>query len=172
MKKGLSKMEKREIERKAKEVLIEFGYNPEKDDYVDAVRLAKSVGFKVGESDKLSDDEDGFIVVSPDESLRVIGINHFRNFAEKRFIVIHELAHYFLHKETLKKQVMLREHKKGKNTKENDADYFAACVLMPSESFCRQAKKYSSEERVERLERMFLVPTESVVRRLSEVGIE
>lgn len=172
--KRLTKMEKLEIEKKANELLTKFDYDNENDDYVDAVKLAKFLGFSVGESSVIRSDIDGFIFMSPDETIKVIAVNNNRSPEEKRFIVLHEIAHYILHREKLKTDLMIREHRTGKNLDENDADFFAACVLMPHNSFFRFLSSFRKQNIDEdkiafRLQEIFKTPLESVKRRIEEI---
>ncbi len=175
-KKGLSKMEKQMIAEKTSELLTQFGYDSESDTYIDISKLAVSVGFKVGVSKQLHFKDDGFMSVSKDKKKLLIGVNDDRTIEEKRFIVAHELAHYFLHyiDSDLEEAIMHREHIKGKNEDENDADYFAACILMPKQSFVKQfqklkAKKYDLVDIIDCLQAVFKTPRESIKRRIEEV---
>ena len=148
----------------------------DKDGYVNIVEIIKHMGFVVGESSKLDPLEDGFISVSQDKTDVVIGVNKDRTFSEKRFCAAHELGHYYLHylNEDLDGTVMHRESRKGKNQKENEADFFAACLLMPYDNF---KSKYEAFKELglpnkvieQSLQRIFKVPLESVQRRIEEV---
>ena len=107
----------------------------------------------------------------------LIGVNNDRAFEEKRFIVAHELAHYFLHYKNSNTcdAIMHREHVKGKNEQENDADYFAACILMPTKSFSKlyhglRAKEHPQTEIVDYLQIVFRTPRESIKRRIEEIA--
>ena len=169
-------MEKQIIAKKAEELLTKFGYDNNADTYIDISKLAISVGFRVGESKQLHFKEDGFISVSKDKKKLLIGVNNDRTIEEKRFIVAHELAHYYLHyiDSNLEDAVMHREHIKGKNGDENDADYFAACILMPEKSFVNQYKKlkdkkYELSDIIDCLQSIFKTPRESIKRRIEEV---
>ena len=169
-------MEKKKIEEITVGLLHKYGFKQGTDTYVDIVMLAKSLGFKVGESGKLPHLDDGFIAVSKDKQDLIIGVNNARSFEEKRFIVAHELAHYFLHysNANLEVAVMHREHIKGKGADENDADYFAACILMPQESFKKQYQilldgNLDAYTIIDKLQEIFKTPRESVERRIKEV---
>lgn len=174
MRKGLNIMEKKTIEARAAKVMKAINYEDGKHDYVDSVRLARFFGFEVEESDQLPATEDGCITVSEDAKKKCIIVNDTRSFESKRFIIVHELSHYLLHYMGSETFFRHRENKKGKNMEENDADYLAACLLMPRESF----KKYyydlkqngkNSSEIITELQRRFRTPRESVERRISEV---
>lgn len=169
-------MEKRIIKEKAMKFLNNGGFRDTTDTYVDIVMLAKSVGFKVGETTKLSEHEDGFISISKDKKNLIIGVNNERSFEEKRFIVAHELAHYFLHyiDTDLNETIMHRENIKGKNEEENDADFMAACLLMPNSAFKREynalaSKKLDTYTIIDQLQKIFKTPIESIERYIKEV---
>ena len=176
---GIGKMEKEKIEKRAEKVLEKYCDNPDTITYIDAVKLAKMFGFSVSESNALPAFEDGSITVT-EPNLDKGGIieknilvNDDRSFEAKRFIIVHELAHYLLHYQCNGELFRHRENIKGKNTEENDADYFAACLLMPEKSFRRQydllriGKTY--KELVFELQKKFRTPFQSIERRISEV---
>lgn len=179
----LSAMEKKEIEKKVRDLLVDYGYRPEKDDYFDVVRFAGSHGFVVGNS-KLPDNEDGFLIMQPDSAgtwedngigEKVIGVNESRPMADKRFIIAHEFGHSILHYKD-EKVYLHRENKKGKDEQENDADYFAAALLMPEESFRRTYHELKEDGRKQgeiciELAKRYRTSLESVLRRLDELGI-
>lgn len=173
---GLSKMERKKIVQEVERLLTKYGYGSQSNKYVDVSKLAMSVGFKVGESKKLSFKDDGFMFVSKDRKKLIIGVNYDRTVEEKRFIVAHELAHYYLHyiNSNMVETIMHREHIKGKDENENDADYFAACILMPHEIFKKQYEQlidngYDRADVIDRLQVIFKAPRESIKRRIEEV---
>ena len=173
MKNGLSIMEKKVIENRANAVLSAFQKAYGNCVYVDAVKLARFFGFSVEEKNNLPINEDGYIVVSEDKTEKSIVVNNARSIEFKRFIIAHELAHYLLHYTGEEGLFEHRENKKGKSTEENDADYLAACVLMPAEAFKEQykllRKKYTPRGTVRELQIIFRTPEESVERRIAEV---
>lgn len=172
-------MKKVEIEKIVSGLLRQYGYNEEEDDYLDIVTFTKSLGFNVGNA-KL-DEEDGFIAIRPSSTKRkdnlgdkVIAVNRDREFEWKRFIIAHEFAHSVLHYK-VGSLYLHRENKKGKNETENEADYFAAALLMPQKSFsrkCRQLKKegLSGNALSMQLAAIYKVPLESASRRIEEIA--
>lgn len=173
MQKGLNYMDKKVIEQRAQKVLAGYQYVDGKDTYVDAVRLARFFGFNIEEKANLPASEDGCITVSNDASERDIVVNDFRSIEFKRFIIVHELSHYLLHYTGKEELFRHRENTKGKDLEENDADYLAACLLMPHKSFKNQydLKKRGKtiQEVVDELQQIFLTPRESIERRIEEV---
>ena len=174
-------MEKREIEKQATTFLKEYGYQFDKDDYVNIVDFVQKLGFVVGNA-KLKDVEDGFLAIQSSTVARnrngtsndkIIGVNSKRSLEWKRFIIAHEFAHSVLHYQT--GEIYLhRENKKGKDSEENDADYFAAALLMPSDSFKRRYEQFkemglNSNAICLQLASIFKVPFDSVLRRIEEV---
>lgn len=173
MEKRLSAMQKNMIDERAEKVLLAYQYKDGEDIYVDAILLARLFGFNVAESNSLVATEDGCITVSEDASERNILINDNRSFETKRFIITHELAHYLLHYQGSGRFFKHREDIKGKNLEENDADYLAACLLMPRKSFKKQYEDLSKlkgcVDIIAELQRKFRTPRESIERRIQEV---
>ena len=169
-------MTKKDIAEKVSGLLKGQGYDCMKDTYIDIAALVTSLGFRVGESSKLPFKDDGFLYITEDKKDMLIVVNNYRTTEEKRFIVAHELAHYILHNEdsATGEAIMHREHVKGKDEQENDADYFAACILMPYESFLGRVEdlkrqNYKMKDIVGILQSIFKTPRESVQRRIEEV---
>ena len=162
------------IENMVQEWLSAYGYSFEHGQDIDIVKFARHHGFIVGNA-VLDDNDDGFLAIHPKRAKgKVIGVNRNLSLEWKRFIIAHELAHYALHYDG--KEIYLhREHQQGRNDMENDADYFAAALLMPRESFRRvfdtlQISGLSGKVLVKSLAEKFIVPVESAERRISEVG--
>lgn len=72
------------------------------------------------------------------------------------FTIAHELGHLFLHlhygtEQWAKAQEEFKDaswHRKGFGTTENEADYFAACFLMPETEFVNEWNKFRNTESV------------------------
>lgn len=172
MSKRLTNMEKKMIEQRAEKTLAAFKYNDGEDIYVDAVRLARFFGFDVEENANLPATEDGSITVSEDGKERCIVVNDSRSLEYKRFVITHELSHYLLHYMGAGRFFKHRENTKGKNLEENDADYLAACLLMPQKSFKAQfdsIKGKDTQNKISELQSRFRTPRESIERRIEEV---
>lgn len=176
----LSLMEKQIIEEKVSTLLTQYGYSFEHDTDVDIIDFAHRLNFVVGNAD-LPDNEDGFLAIQPRNSeegadaAKIIGVNAKRPLDLKRFIIAHEFAHSELHYRK-GKAFLHRENVKGKNDEENDADYFAAALLMPQVSFKRVYSELDSQGLsrsaiCSQLASIFKVPLESVLRRIDEVVI-
>lgn len=179
----LSNMEKKQIDAQAATLLSNYGYSTERDDYVNIVDFVQKLGYTVGNA-QLDDSEDGFLAIQASDIAKdgngtsndkIIGVNAKRSFDWKRFIIAHEFAHSNLHYKAGNPTYLHRENTKGKSSEENDADYFAAALLMPKESFRRlynQFKKSGLNETATclQLAAIFKVPFDSVVRRVEEVA--
>lgn len=174
-------MDKRAIETQVSALLKAYGYVPDKNSYVDIVDFVRKWGFVVGNA-KLDDQEDGFLVIHASKTAqndkdtpndKIIGVNANRSLNWKRFIIAHEFAHSILHYKA--GEIYLhRENKKGKDNEENEADYFAAAVLMPEDSFRRiytqlEENGLNKAAACLQLATIFKVPLDSVFRRVDEV---
>lgn len=180
---GLSYMEKTKIEEKAKELIQSINYQDQHEE-IDIIQIAKDLGFAVGNA-LLDDEDDGFIIVreGAEEILgiktdKLIGVNSKRTLEWKRFIIAHEIAHYVLHysAQNTKGMYAHRDHKKGKNSVENDADYFAANLLMPREKFTEKfnelkEKGLDFDEIVLLLASKFVATTKTIERRIGELQL-
>lgn len=179
----MTEEKKNDIEKKAADTLEKVGYQKTPVP-VDVVTVANTLGFAVGNA-SLTEDVDGFIVVKEGEKNifgintdKLIGINGLRSFAWKRFIVAHELGHYVLHYDEMADHGIYahRDHQKGKNTQENEADYFAANLLMPEETFVERynalPKELERDQKAILLAAEFVVPKDAVIRRFEELSVE
>lgn len=176
-------MDKELIEKKVSELLESINYSDDADS-INVIKVAKSMGFTVGNAN-LKDEVDGFIIVDPtadrifgEKTNKLIAVNSTRELEWKRFIIAHEIAHYKLHYKDENDIELFahREHKKGKDAIENDADYFAAALLLPKEKFIAKfnelkEKGLSIEEVVVLLANKFLVTKPTVRRRIMELKL-
>ncbi len=181
--KGLSQMDKTDIEKRAVELMKHINYVDD-EEAVDVIRIAKMMGFAVGNA-MMEEDVDGFIVVDEgkEEILdistdKLIGVNSDRTLEWKRFIIAHEIAHYILHysREIDGGMYAHRDHAKGKDTIENDADFFAANLLMPREKFTKKfnelkEKQLELDEIILLLSKKFVVTIETARRRIGELEL-
>ena len=176
-------MKKEDIEKKALEAIKTANYIYD-NDAVDIIAIAKALEFEVGNA-ALDEDDDGFILVNDKvnslfgvKTSRLIGVNANRGLAWKRFIIAHEIGHYILHYSSMNQNGLYahRDRKKGKSDIENDADFFAANILMPKEKFQEQfdslkSKGLNKDEMIVLLSEKFVVPAKSAERRLEELGL-
>lgn len=169
-------MDKKTIEERAERVLSVYGYN-KAEAYIDSVKLAGFFGFRVYQLNDLPESEDGSIYIKEQDDIKEITVNNNRSLEAKRFIIVHELAHYLLHYKSEVGFLKHRENIKGKNLEENDADYLAACILMPEESFKSRYNSYKkiysgdNVKIIEALKKDFQTPDESIERRIQETCV-
>lgn len=171
----LTTIQKSRIEKKVEDILK--NYNLDDAGYVDVLKIAQDNDFLVGNA-RLKDDEDGFIIVNKSEKIskydthKIIGVNSSRRFVDKRFIIAHELGHFFLNSD--EKIYAHREHRIGKSDSENEYDYFAACLLMPKEKFkeaFEDAMKNNKLNVIGSLESQFKVSKEVIRKRIKELEL-
>lgn len=123
---------------------------------------------------------DGMTVYDDNEFYIHINIdNHNKyNSPRSRFTLAHELGHYFIDTHRLGLKLGILEPHPSKIDKiqfdriEREADYFAACLLMPEESFQRdlwKRKKFSFDV-IDYLSKEYNVSKTSCALRFAEVG--
>lgn len=182
--KRLTDMEKRDIELKVNNLLETHKNIPLYDGWeVNVVTLANDVGFVVGHA-MLPEGTEGIIAVDKDQesllgtgSNMVIAVSPKMDRSEQRFIIAHEMGHYFLRKKVESPIYAHRETAHGRDEQENDADYFAACLLMPKERFVSAMnglkamdESMSKEGIATRLSKQFGVSELAAYRRIGEVS--
>lgn len=175
--KGLTQMEKNVIEGKVIDVMDRHVIKDDTNPSIDVAKLANKLGFEVRNME-MDDSDDGLIIVG--DGVKLICINKDRSVPEKRFIIAHELGHFFLNPKS--PIINFREKRHGRSEDENDIDYFAACLLMPKEIFIESYNKvktllslkdddlsYFDVSKI--LARLFVVPEMSALRRLKELEL-
>ncbi len=183
---------KENIEDISNKVVNNYNPNPKIDiGYVDIINIAEKLGFEVM-SMKLPEEEDGFIIINESSSVlsyrhinKLIGVNYNRSLAWKRFIIAHELGHYYLeyanNPNDLFGMYASRESNKGRSKDENKADFFAACLLMPRvffEKAFNDIKRTFKDGKVDMaymiftLSQKFIVTERMAQRRIEELGLK
>ncbi len=182
--KGAIIMDEAMIEKVALDTIKEVDYI-DNGDSIDIIQIAKRLGFVVGNAFLNDDDDDGFIVVDEGKEEifgiktdKLIGVNSSKSLEWKRFIIAHEIGHYKLHYSMERDGGIYahRDHKKGKNIIENEADFFAANILMPREKFSRmyselKEKKLTEEDIAMILAKRFVVTQMMASRRIGELRL-
>lgn len=151
---------------------------------VDVFDIAKKCGFVFAEiDDKYIDDYKGILLLNPNEefkgfgSKKIIGLNKQLSNEENRRIVAHELGHYFLKYRQGKLECCYKyvDNLKEQNSlDELEANYFAACLLLPKQSILRIVRSGSAVNRdnnliVKEIVNLYNVESRCVERRLEEV---
>lgn len=176
-------MKNETIEQKVQETFEQVNYN-DKSDAIDVIGIAQKLGFVVGNA-QLDNNEDGFILVQEGkrgilgiQTDKLIGVNASKELPWKRFVIAHEIGHYILHynKEADKGMYAHRDHIKGKDSTENEADYFAANLLMPKEKFRKRyeelaQKNLQTDDITILLAEKFGVTHDMVTRRYKELQL-
>ena len=124
---------------------------------IDIVLFARSYDFDVVEFDEKN--IEGFILISGDDEnpKKLIAVNKNLNYEDKRFVIAHELGHFFLNSNiysdgrimvgarfTHIDQIANRRYNKTKN--EQEAAYFAACLLIPKEELLNDWNLYKHKK--------------------------
>jgi len=137
--------------------------------------LAKAEGIRI-ESLSLDDVLSGMSFVKDGLKVIVVNSNHHPN--RRRFTIAHELAHHCLHAEYLRDnvhvdKVVLRRDgfsSAGIDTKEMEANSFAAELLMPADELRKlRAVDINDEEVISQLAKKLKVSTTALVFRLTNI---
>lgn len=144
--------------------------------------LCKKQDFKIGQQDMVDGttgllfiNEKEFIPGTKTHKLIVVSnsLKHESNFKmRRRYIVAHEYAHSVLHKKD-SVQYAHRDAAKKDNQEELEADFFARCLLMPSDLVNSIlsgdiAKKMDADEKTLLISRVFNVTPKKAKIRLEE----
>lgn len=166
---------KKEIEQKAEK--FRQGMDNE---IIDTIILARAKGFEVSSATFHEENVDGGIIIRKenDTIIKEILFEDSLDDYQQRFIVAHELGHFALHYDENrinKKTAFLHvDFHKDKSEEEQEADYFATCILMPAEHFKNVYeglfKRIGDPEMIiSMLSQIFRVPLLVAKRRISEV---
>lgn len=153
---------------------------------VDILKLAQEYGFVVCNAD-LQDNEDGFVFVNDKaksvlgyNTKRLIGVKSSHTYEMKRFVIAHELAHFFeRHRDGREGEIIFaardtHDEKASRNEAEQKIDFMAACLLMPKNQFSSLIKKVKSltsdcNEQARIAAFLCKVPVKCAERRINEV---
>lgn len=126
------------------------------------------------------DDLSGLLIIKGDSKL--IGVNFDNNEVRKRFTLAHELGHFVLHKDEssiFKDNQLFKRQSEGYSSREErmeqEANYFAASILMPESLVRKEAKEMQcdlhEEDNVRVLANKFEVSLPAMTFRLINLGI-
>lgn len=90
----------------------------------------------------------------------------------QRFTMAHELGHYFLHSK--QGQIKITAFRRGTNLAEQEANYFAANILMPKKLFTTHYKslsRKSQQEKENELAKLFHVSVPAIRVRCAYLGL-
>lgn len=147
---------------------------------VNIKEIAKIRGLKVI-AHPLGDNVSGLLSI--ENGIGTIGYDKNEPPVRQRFTIAHELGHYELHKDKsdlfVDKQFIYRSLNSGdtveRKVMEQEANYFASAILMPSNSLKKEIQKINfdlaNEQSIENLADMFKVSTTAMSIRISNLGL-
>lgn len=135
----------------------------------------------VVEERALSNDMSGLLIIKGDS--KMIGVENSHSNVRQRFTLAHELGHFVLHSQESKVftdvQLLFKRQSDGYSSREEkmeqEANYFAANILMPENLVKREVVKMQydlhDDANIEKLAVMFDVSLISMTYRLTNLGI-
>lgn len=123
------------MEQKATDLLLQYGYDFDCDDYVNIVDFAKTFGFSIWNA-LLPDNEDGFLAIRPSAPRKIIGVNARRSVEEKRFMIARGFARATL--QYADEKIVLHHENRLTANKDDDANHLAGALLMSAASLKRE----------------------------------
>ena len=146
MMENLTKERQLEIEDVVADLLVNFGYNNEKDTCLKIIAFVQNLGFNPGNSN-FDESVDSMIIIRASDLERtdtfgdkIIAVNSNRSFERKRFLIAYEFACYILNHKGEK----FFKHTKRASVCEENLSYFALALLMPKTSFKQYYNKLKS----------------------------
>lgn len=142
---------------------------------VDIIKIANANDIKIYEGN-LDNKISGAIRYKKDVNKFEILVNKKDANVRKRFTIAHEIGHYFLHQEYLKKEelhidaILYRNHDaetEEEKERERDVDYFAGALLMNRTLLEKLYKEYTTAELAE----LFDVSGSAMTVRLDILGL-
>lgn len=166
----MNKIKERHILEIVNKIHIEFN----EDLPINLDSILKRFGF-THQKLNLDNDVSGALIIN--ENAKLICTNANDSEKRERFSIAHELGHYFIHHiqdlELTKSATYLRDKlsSTGVNDKEIEANYFAACLLMPEEKIKELVNfNISFDKNVEKLSKDFNVSETAMAIRLNKLG--
>lgn len=144
-------------------------------------KIAEHLGIKIHSYD-LGENISGVLVINNDQG--IIGVNPLEPSVRQRFTIAHELGHFVLHKNSNESifvdkdyKVLFRnqESSTGEHKREQEANAFAASILMPTKLLIEQIQNHfidlTDEDAVKRLAQMFNVSVIAMTIRISNLNL-
>lgn len=144
-------------------------------------RIVESLGLNIHSYD-LGDNISGVLVINKDQG--IIGVNPLESSVRQRFTIAHELGHYILHKNSNESifvdkdfKVLFRnqESSTGEHKREQEANAFAAAILMPQRMLIEKIQEHfidlTDELAVKRLAQIFDVSVMAMTIRISNLNL-
>ena len=170
-------MLKRRIERLAFQILEKFQIDELP---VPVDQIAKKMGLEIQPYD-LGENVSGVLVI--DKGKGTIGFNNKESKVRKRFTIAHELGHYVVHyanngifiDKNFKIEFRDQESSTGELLKEQEANAFAAAILMPEKFLIREIEArqldLSDDGSLNELAKTFNVSTTAMSFRLANLNL-
>ncbi len=142
--------------------------------------IAESIGLKIYSYD-LGENISGALVI--DKGQGIIGINPLESSVRQRFTIAHELGHFVLHRNVeslfvdkdFKVLFRNQESSTGELKREQDANAFAAAILMPKKLLAEKindlAVDLTDEYSVKHLAQMFDVSVTAMTYRIINLNL-
>lgn len=164
----MSKERVQEIELRAKDVLLNaYDVDQSVAPPIDISRVVRALGLTIKEG-RFQDEN---VVGAYDKASKTIFISDKDPYTRKAFTMAHELGHFTLHKDKQQETffrsntiLLAEEH----HLIEQEANCFAACLLMPKDLIVQYVKVVRS---VERLAEIFGVSSTAMSWRLKNLGL-
>lgn len=176
----MDEIRKNQISEKAKEILSEN--NIDSYDFNVLKMISENYGFSLDVRNFKDPRVTGTLLVD-DERTVVAGINKLISISSNvamgaeaiqriRFIALHELGHYLLHKKD-SKQFAMRDTDFKDSEEEQEADYFALCMLMPEDKVTNLFGDSIAldEEKIQLTKKVFGVTNKKARMRLQELDL-
>lgn len=133
---------------------------------IDIYSVSEYLGIDIKE-EVMDDELSGFI--EPRRTGWVIGVNSYHHSNRQRFTIAHEIGHFLLHKPSEKHVDITFARRAGRRNKmENEADNFAANLLMPEKEVRERIS--AGESSLEKLAALFGVSAMAVKYRVQSLG--
>lgn len=157
-----------QIEQKAREVLVDV--ENEKGEIELPINLGKILE-KNAISLKMGQFAENDILGAYDKNSKTILVSKDDQYSRKAFTVAHELGHYFLHKDKeneifYRKDIINPDF--SSDSKEQEANWFAASLLMPKESVINYWNKFQD---VDIMIKLFAVSRSAMLYRLENLNL-
>lgn len=182
---SLTQEQKNLIKQKADTILAHNNINPL---FFDVLRfISKKYDFTIQSRNFENTQLTGMLLVDEDEPVivqngkyvnRLIAIssrvvNGDDGCERTCFIALHELWHYIKNCEEGRiRQFATRDTEKKNTIEEQEADYFALCMLMPEESVKKYLEPFNTDpDKIEAAQKLFDVTEKKAKLRLKELGL-
>ena len=132
------------------------------------IRVARALGLTVIKASFEDEHCDGMLQFETDDKVAIY-VNIDSPFTRQRFTIAHEIGHYILHRNLLRAQgCSVAYRKQENNTIEQQANRFAAALLMPRNLVINEYRKTSN---IKNIAKSFGVSTHAICVRLMQLGV-